>query len=326
VCLRFLTLLFGLLGSGLALAPGGAAAQASPPYVLRADWFVPDVATVLARDNGSLARVGLDATYTVTTGSVPQMHGLSDGSYDLAYTSFDNVLAWSGREGAEIVGVAQTDGGVVLPLYVRPEVASWDDLRGKKLAVDAVDTAYALVLRRLLLAHDLDLDRGDYELVAVGGGQQRLDSMVRGETSAAIMNAPANIAAAAAGMVLFADHREVVPDYPGTVIAVNRAWAEAHRDELVAFLRAWVAAGRATDADRDAASQVLVRAVKAPPDQVAGLLPIDWQDGVLNRPGLQSVIDLRTRFGFALLMGTDLSSYVDTSFYQAAVGATSTGK
>lgn len=37
-------------------------------------------------------------------------------------------------------------------------------LKGKKLAVDAVDTAFALTLRRILLARGLDLKRGDYKL------------------------------------------------------------------------------------------------------------------------------------------------------------------
>ena len=55
-----------------------------------------------------------------------------------------------------------------LPVYVRPEIKTWDDLRGKALAVDAVDTAYALVLRRVLLAHGLEMDRGDYTLIAKG--------------------------------------------------------------------------------------------------------------------------------------------------------------
>ncbi len=71
------------------------------------------------------------------------------------------MLAWSGREGAEIIAVAHTDSGIILPLFVRPEIRSWDDLRGRRLAADAVDTAFALVLRRILLEHGLDLDRGD---------------------------------------------------------------------------------------------------------------------------------------------------------------------
>src|SRR4249920_309522 len=90
------------------------------------------------------------------------MRGLSEGAWQIVSTAFDNVLGWSGREGAEIVAIAQVSQGIALPVYVRPEIKSWTDLRGKKLAVDAVDTAYALVLRRIILEHGLDFDRGDY--------------------------------------------------------------------------------------------------------------------------------------------------------------------
>src|SRR5438105_3997925 len=83
--------------------------------------------------------------------------------------------------------VAQADAKVSLPIYVRPEIRDWEDLRGRPLAVDAVDTAYALVLRRVLLEHGLDLERGDYTLVPAGQTQPRLDSMQRGETFAGVI-------------------------------------------------------------------------------------------------------------------------------------------
>jgi hypothetical protein len=45
-------------------------------------------------------------------------------------------------------------------------------------------------MRRVLLAHGLDLNRGDYELVALGATGQRLESMAKGETFAGILNPP----------------------------------------------------------------------------------------------------------------------------------------
>jgi hypothetical protein len=101
-----------------------------------------------------------------------------------------------------------------LPVFVRPETKSRSDLKGKKLAADAVDTAFALVLRRILLANGLDLNRGDYELVALGATGQRLESMVKGETFAGILNPPFEIKAMDAGMRRIGDSREVLPDYP----------------------------------------------------------------------------------------------------------------
>jgi ABC-type nitrate/sulfonate/bicarbonate transport system substrate-binding protein len=299
---------------------------ASPPpqgtglRTLRFNTFTPDAATLAARTQGFLAAEGLDVETIVTPNSTVQMRGLGDGTFDLANTGFDNVLAWSGREGAELVAVAQADARVSLPIYVRPEIRDWEDLRGRPLAVDAVDTAYALVLRRMLLEHGLDLERGDYELVPAGQTQPRLDSMVRGETFAGIISPPSDVAAEAAGLRRLGDHLAVLPDYPGGVFAVNSAWARANRDALVGFLRAWVRGARWVSANRDAATDLLAADQGISREAAAGRLTLLSPDGALNFPGLAVVLDLRTRFGFTLPMGSDLARYYDLSYYQAAQG------
>jgi len=139
-------------------------------------------------------------------------------------TAFDNVLAWSGREGAEIIAVLQISDKTVLPVFVRPEIKTWSDLKGKKLAADAVDTAFALVLRRVLLANGLDMTKGDYELVALGATGARLESMLKGETFAGVLTSPFDVKAVAAGMRRMGDSKEVLPDYTNTIFAVNREW------------------------------------------------------------------------------------------------------
>jgi ABC-type nitrate/sulfonate/bicarbonate transport system substrate-binding protein len=282
--------------------------------------FNVDAATIAARARGLFAAEGLEVEITVTPNSTEQMQGLGNGKWDIASTAFDNVLAWSGREGAEIAAVAQAAAGVVLPVYVRPEIKTWDDLRGKPLAVDAVDTAYALVLRRILLGHGLDLERGDYKLVPAGATGHRLESMKRGETFAGILNAPWDAQAAAAGMARLGDHREALPQYPGGVIAVSRSWARMRENDLKSFLRAWVKGGRwARDpANREEAIRIIAEHEKLNDDAAAGRLKQMPPDGELNLPGLQNVLDLRTRFGFTPPMGNALDKYYDLSYLKAA--------
>ena len=100
---------------------------------LRLIVFGTDPATVIARSCGMFKSQGLDVDITVTPNSTDQMRGLSMGTWDIASTAFDNVLAWSGREGAEIVAVAQTADRVMLPVLVRPEIQDWHDLAGRRL-------------------------------------------------------------------------------------------------------------------------------------------------------------------------------------------------
>ena len=176
--------------------------------------FGESAAIALARAAGLMEAEGLDVEVTRTPSSTEQMRGLINGRWQIASTAFDNVLAWSEREGPEVVAIARAGSGVNLPVYVRPEIATWDDLRGKALAVDAVDTAFGLVLRRILQEHDLELDR-DYTFVPAGATGYRLESMEKGETFAGVLNPPWSKRAEEVGMKLMARHDEVVPGYPG---------------------------------------------------------------------------------------------------------------
>ena len=226
--------------------------------------FNVDAALAVGGATGMFAVEDLEVDVMVTPNSTDQMRGLGKGSWQIVSTAFDNVLGWSGREGAEIVAIAQVAQGITLPVYVRPEIKTWDDLRGKPLAVDAVDTAYALVLRRVLLAHGLEMERGGYTLIAKGTTGHRLDSMMQGETFAGVLNPPWDVKAAAAGMVRFADHREVLPDYPGGVYAVGRRWADENRVLVLKYLRAWSEALRwcHEEKNRDEAIRLLAEAEK----------------------------------------------------------------
>jgi ABC-type nitrate/sulfonate/bicarbonate transport system substrate-binding protein len=280
--------------------------------------FNEDAALIVARAKRLFAAEALEIEVRVTPNSTDQMRGLGKGSWQIVSTAFDNVLGWSGREGAEIIAVAQVAQGITLPVYVRPEIKSWDDLRGKPLAVDAVDTAYALVLRRVLLVHGLEMARGDYTLMAKGTTGHRLDSMIQGETFAGILNPPWDSQAAAAGMTRFADHREVLPDYPGGVFAVTRQWATDNRKLLVAFLRGWNNALRWIHEDENRAEALkLIAAAENLDEQGAERkLAQSPPDGRLNLAGLQTVLDLRVHFGLTPLMGKELKKYFDANPYQ----------
>lgn len=309
----------------IALLPFLAASAGAQPKDLRpvrVNVFNVDAAMVAARARGLFTAEELDVKITTTPNSTEQMRGISKGAFEIASTAFDNVLGWSGREGAEIMAVAQSMDKVVLPVFVRPEIRQWSDLKGKKLAADAVDTAYALVLRRILLAHGLDLERGDYQLVGVGGTEHRLESMTRGETFAAILTSPFDAKAEAAGLVRFGDHLGVLPNYTARVLAVNRAWGESQRNVLVRFLRAWLAGMRWVNdpTNREEAIKLVAADLQLNPKAAAERVAELSQNGSLNLPGLESVLKLRTQFGFKLPMGATLAPYYDLDYYRAASG------
>src|SRR6266508_2028311 len=297
-------------------------AQQKEPKKIRLNVFRVDAATVAARVNGYFAGDGLEVVVTPTPNSTEQMRGVSQGKFEIVSTAFDNVLAWSGREGAEIITIAQISDKAVLPVFVRPEIKTWSDLKRKKLAADAVDTAFALVLRRILLANGLDMTKGDYELVALGATGARLESMIKGETFAGVLTSPFDVKAVAAGMRRIGDSKEVLPDYPNTIFAVNREWAQKDRDTLVAYLRAWLKGMSwvKDPASRDAAIKLVGAELKLNPKQATESVEELSTTGNLNLRGLQVVLDLRNQFRFKLNKGDKLPVYYDPAYFNAARG------
>src|SRR2546428_14182092 len=86
---------------------GAIMAQQKEPGKIELNVFRIDAAMVAARARRFFANEGIDVKITTTPSSTDQMRGVSKGLYNLITDSFDNVLAWSGKEGAEIVAVAQ---------------------------------------------------------------------------------------------------------------------------------------------------------------------------------------------------------------------------
>ena len=318
--MRSLTVLVALLS--IVASTGKLPAQSKELKMIRLNVFRIDAATVAARVHGYFAAEGLDVEVTTTPNSTDQMRGVSQGKFEIVSTAFDNVLAWSGREGAEIVAVAQISDKTVLPVFVRPEIKTWSDLKGKKLAADAVDTAFALVLRRVLLANGLDMTRGDYELVALGATGARLESMIKGDTFAGILTSPFDVKALSAGMRRIGDSKEVLPDYPNTILAVNRELGQKNRDTLVSYLRAWLKGITwvKDPANREAAIKTVGAELKLNPKQAADSVDELSPTGNLNLPGLSVVLDLRTQFGFKLNKGDKLPVYYDAAYSNAARG------
>ncbi len=311
-----------LLFLGIFATVGRTIAQPIELKKIRLNVFRIDAATVASRVHGYFAGEGLDVDVTLTPNSTEQMRGVSQGKFEIVSTAFDNVLAWSGREGAEIIAVAQISDKTVLPVFVRPEIKTWSDLKGKKLAADAVDTAFALVLRRVLLANGLDMTKGDYELVALGATGARFESMLKGETFAGVLTSPFDVKAVAAGMRRIGDSKEVLPDYPNTIFAVNREWAQKDRDTLVAYLRAWLKGMSwvKDPANRDAAIKLVGAELKLNPKQATESVEELSTTGNLNLRGLQVVLDLRNQFGFKLNKGDKLPVYYDAAYVNAAKG------
>jgi ABC-type nitrate/sulfonate/bicarbonate transport system substrate-binding protein len=210
-------------------------------------------------------------------------------------------------------------------LVTQPEITRYADLRGRTLSVDALNTGYALVLRAML-AHG-GLAPGDYALESVGGAQERYLAMLEGRHAGCLLNSPLEGLLAARGYRRLDTALAVLGQYQGQVLAARRAWAQAHRAEVEAFIAAFLEALRwlRDPAHRDDAYAIYRRNVPgadadAPPvahailfDPETGFPP----DGDIDTAAVGKVIELRSRFGVPPRHLAPAESYIDRTFLGA---------
>jgi|SRR5579871_4593502 len=285
-------------------------------------------------ERGFFVREGLAVETAYTPGSVFQMTKLIDGEFDIAITNIDNVIAYD--EGLGEVAVAGTPdlfafiGGNtgMLSLYATPEIGAYADLRGKALAVDAVTTGYAFVLREMLAQHGLG--ETDYRLVPVGGTAARWSALQQRQYAATMLNPHFDALASAAGFRFLGNANDVFHSYQGLVGSARRSWATGHRDELVRFIRAYTASVKwlCDRAHEDEAVDMFRRRMPGTTVDVARTTygaefasPGGFhEDLALDVDGIRTVLALRRKYGQPKKELGPPEKYYDLSYYSGALG------
>ena len=286
----------------------------------------------IAQDKGFFAVNKLDVHLIPTPGSLAQMEGLIDGKFDIAMTAVDNLIAYMEGEGEaktevvpDIVAVMGSDNGF-LSLLTAPSIKTFPALRGATLSVDAFTTGYAFVLRRILKLQGLD--DGDYNLVKAGGFQQRFEGLVAGAQAGTLSVPPFTFIAAAKGFNDLGTAISVLGHYQGVVAAVRRNWAPGHRDELIGYIKAYVAAVTwlYDPANKVEALEIFEKHLPGATAEVATksyAVFLDPRTGfdrnaAIDVAGVKNVLEIREAYALPHKPLADPAHYYDLSYYDAA--------
>lgn len=253
----------------------------------------PVWALFVGQRQGLFEARGLALSVTQTGLSVAQMDGLRAGRFDIGLQLPDHVVRATATGCPMVVLAAQTHAPDVA-LVASPGMADLKGLGGKRIAVDGARTGYALLLRQLLDTQGPG--PGGYELVEIGGSQERVDALRQGDVSASFINPPLDRPLIDAGFVRLTSTREAFPGYPGPVAAARRGWMEQNPATGRAFQAAWSDAWRwlLDEANTDAALALATDALKADAGAAQRALAGLRRQGEphLTADGLQQVIDL----------------------------------
>jgi hypothetical protein len=99
---------------------------------------------------------------------------------------------------------------------VRPEIGGFEDLRGKRLAVDAPNTAYALAAKKILKDRGL-LEGRDYQVKLADGTGPRAAAMASDpELACGMINPPFNFKLRAQGLKSLGSQYDLLGPYQAT--------------------------------------------------------------------------------------------------------------
>ena len=314
-----LALMLALAGQGLA--------QTS----LRVSVFqgISNMPIFAAQAQGYFARHGLAVEVINTRNSDDLRDGLAAGSHQIAHSGVDNAVALAESGKADVAVVIGGNAGFGR-LITQPAIATLEALRGRRVAVDAPNTANALVLYKVLQGHGLT--RADYEVATVGGTALVVEAMLKDATlAAAIISPPFSFRALQGGLKDHGHARAADGAFQFDAGFVTRPWAKANGEVLVRYLQSYIEGVRWTleGANRSTAIALLAMRLKLSAEDAAqtyslivhpvtGIAP----DARLDMPGFRSTLALRAEIlGQWGGKAPPAERFVDLSYYQRALDA-----
>ncbi|MDB5556261.1 MAG: ABC-type nitrate/sulfonate/bicarbonate transport system periplasmic component-like protein [Rhizobium sp.] len=299
------TLRFGVIAASMRLF------QSAPIYV--------------AQQKGMFERQDLAVTIVPLPGVEHMINELDKGAVDVSITATP-YLVKAALNGSDAVAVVGGPANTIYSIVAKPGISSFDDLRGKTIAMSLPEDMISVTTRLILAKHGLQ--EANFIAKQLIGTPLRAKCLETEECAAAPLSQPDDIIFARKGFKLLANSHEVIPTMQFTVIAARRSWAGQHKDAVVRFARA---IGNAYQFTRDPANRDEVVAIAAKEtgtsDEISreiyklyyepdlGVMP---KHGEISVPGFSKVIELLGSSGMLQKPLPSAGSFIDLQFLEAA--------
>jgi ABC-type nitrate/sulfonate/bicarbonate transport system substrate-binding protein len=167
------------------------------------------------------------------------------------------------------------------------------------------------------------MDDTDYDIEIIGSSPVRLEAFVERRVAAAMLTPPASDKALAAGGICLANSEDYVPGWPLTCGWTLRHWLVSHRDLVVRFIRAWVAA---TDwlllpENREETITLMTEKEKLKREAVEDAYRKVVPKARINPAALQTVIELRKEMGVYKPPFDPPERFYDDSYWREATAS-----
>jgi ABC-type nitrate/sulfonate/bicarbonate transport system substrate-binding protein len=299
--------------AALGLAVGyGSMAAAQAPYTIRygvdTERNINALSQVIAERQGFFAREGIKLEPVRFLSGADRASNRSAmvanrGNIDMTRGQATFVIE-EGLKGAKYVAVAAVVNNPVYFMVARADIKTFADLKGKNLVEPSATDPITLTARKLMEMHGVK--DGDVEIKYIGGSEPRVTCLRSGACAAGSLSQPAAFGAFDAGFHTLGMHIDTGP-LLYVVEIVDRAWAEAHSDVVVRYLRATAAATAFIHEarNRDDVVKAAMEVTAQPENRAREMLSYVWDDknrvlprrGEIDMDALKAMIALHGRYG-----------------------------
>ena len=302
--------------------PALAGAQAEIKFPVAASSKVLGYAPLwVASGMGFLKQEGLDAEVTAIRGTAPTMQALVSDSIHVALAANDGAIGLV--EKGMGIGMIAAGSKTTHMIMGGKKYKTYEDLRGATIGSSTLTSGTAFLLKRVLKSQGLDYPR-DYKLINVGGSGPAFTALSTGAIAAAILAVPINFRAQEMGFNLIGKVSDVFPNYLLSSFSVRREWAQAHREEVVRFLRALLKARKWLDDNKQEAAEFLAKELDMKPALARKGLEYylehrAWEPDLnIDMDGLKTVVEIYAEQADMKGSIPSPEKYVDLSYLQQA--------
>jgi NitT/TauT family transport system substrate-binding protein len=190
----------------------------------------------LAEQKGFFAREQIKLErITIPGGTDKMVVALERGAVDVTQTATPYLIQAVLR-GSDAIGIASETANPIYSLIVKPEIASFADLKGRVLGLSLPIDTISISMRELLALKGLG--EADYRVKELVGTPVRFECLRRGECDGVPLGQPDDLIALTQGYRRLGLSTEAVSAFQFQLLAVKRSWAAANKDTLVRFVRA----------------------------------------------------------------------------------------
>jgi NitT/TauT family transport system substrate-binding protein len=280
----------------------------------------------VAVEQGFFRQEGLNVELVLLRSSTVQTQAILAGDLQVNINSVDSA-ARAVVAGAPLKFVGSAQEKPAFRLIVSKETKDWSDLRGKMLATGVAGGLTHSLLLAMLDANGLR--KGDYQLLSMGGGNERMHALRGGRIQATLLSPPDDFVLLEEGFRTLGFVGDYLKDVQFNGYSVTHNWASANGNTLVAFFRAIIKATTwlHNPANREEAVTIHAKYIPFKREWLEKIYGLLVEQKMLstnvqpNMKGIENLLQVSSKYGVAISTIPPLDKWVDLSYLDRAAAS-----